>query len=456
MLVDMLVKIAPDVYQSYVTTDRKGNKQILVECLNALYGTMVASLLYYEKFTKSLADQGYKKNPYDACVWNKSIGGKQCTICFHVDDCKISHVSEKVVDEVIAWLRKQYESIFEDGSGKMKVSNGKVHQYLGMTLDFTTKNLVKISMIEYVKEIIAAWDKAPKMNDGFVTVTSKRTKKCAAPEDLFKIDEDATKLGAEFSTAFHNIVAKALYLVKRARPDASVSIAFLTTRVRAPDVDDWRKLEHLIQYFRSTIDLPLTLGAKKGGVLNWYVDASFAVHSNMRGHTGGGLTMGTGFPIVSSTKQKLNTRSSTESELVGVDDMMSSILWTRYFLKEQGYKVYDNVIFQDNKSSILLERNGKLSSSKRTKHINVRYFFITDRISKGEVRVEWCPTKQMVADFMTKPLQGSIFKKFRDLIMGSLPMDEAAKLLTRDAVKENDREGLAQKDLRHRSVLDNE
>ena len=166
--------------------------------------------------------------------------------------------------------------------------------------------------------------------------------------------------------------------------------------------------------------------------------------------------MGTGFPIVSSTKQKLNTRSSTESELVGVDDMMSSILWTRYFLKEQGYKVCDNVIFQDNKSSILLERNGKLSSSKRTKHINVRYFFITDRITKGEVPVEWCPTKQMVADFMTKPLQGTIFKKFRDLIMGSLSMDEAAKLLIRDAMKESDSKCLAQKDLRHRSVLDNE
>ena len=145
--------------------------------------------------------------------------------------------------------------------------------------------------------------------------------------------------------------------------------------------------------------------------------------------------MGRGFPIVSSTKQKLNTRSSTESELVGVDDMMSSILWTRYFLKEQGYNVFDNIIFQDNRSSILLERNGKLSSGKRTKHINVRYFFITDRISKGEVRVEWCSTKKMVADFMTKPLQGSIFKKFRDLIMGSLSMDEAAKLLTRDAVR---------------------
>jgi hypothetical protein len=103
--------------------------------------------------------------------------------------------------------------------------------------------------------------------------------------------------------------------------------------------------------------------------------------------------MGRGFPIVSSTKQKLNTRSSTESELVGVDDMMPSIIWTQYFLKAQGYGVSDNIIFQDNKSTMLLERNGKASSSKRTKHINIRYFFITDRISKGEVRVEWCPTK---------------------------------------------------------------
>ena len=113
-------------------TDRKGNKQILVECLNALYGTMVASLLYYEKFTKSLKANGYEMNPYDACVWNKVIDGKQCTICFHVDDCKISHVSNQVVEQTIEWLRQDYESIFEDGSGKMKVSRGKVHKYLGM------------------------------------------------------------------------------------------------------------------------------------------------------------------------------------------------------------------------------------------------------------------------------------------------------------------------------------
>ena len=204
--------------------------------------------------------------------------------------------------------------------------------------------------------------------------------------------------------------------------------------MQAPDVDDWKKLEHLIEYFRATVDLPLILGADGTGILNWYVDASFAVHANMRGYTGGALTMGRGFPIGSSTKHKINTRSSTESELVGVDNMMSSILWTRYFLNHQGYKVNDNIIFQDNKSSMLLERNGKASSGKRTKHINVRYFFITDQISKGEVRVNWCPMKDMVADFLTKPLQGASFKRFRDLIMGVLLRREVQKLLTRDNV----------------------
>ena len=159
MLADMLVKIAPKVYGEYGATDKKGNKQILVECFNALYGTMVASLLYYEKFTNSLKKNGYKVNPYDACVWNKHIEGKQCTICFHVDDCKISHVSKRVIDQEIEWLRKDYESIFEDGSGKMKVSRGKVHKYLGMILDFTTKGQVKVSMVDYVKEVIQAWVK---------------------------------------------------------------------------------------------------------------------------------------------------------------------------------------------------------------------------------------------------------------------------------------------------------
>jgi hypothetical protein len=307
-------------------------------------------------------------------------------------------------------LRDEYESIFEDGSGKMTVSRGKKHTYLGMQLDFTVPGQVSISMFDYVQEILDMFDKEAPKCVGIKT--------SAAPADLFRVNPDCVKLTTAQKEKFHSLVAKTLFATKRARPDTGTSIAFLTTRVREPDEDDWTKLTHLMKYVRGTKDLPLVLSANGSGILKWWVDGSFAVHPNMRGHTGGGLSMGRGFPIASSSKQKLNTRSSTESELVAVDDCMPAILWTRYFLEAQGYGVQENIVYQDNLSAILLEKNGKASSSKRTKHINVRYYFVTDRIKKGDMSVEWCPTEDMTGDFMTKPNQGSTFTKFRDQLMG--------------------------------------
>ena len=93
----------------------------------------------------------------------------------------------------------------------------------------------------------------------------------------------------------------------------------------------------------------------------------------------------------------------------------------------QGYGVKETIVGQDNRSAILLEKNGKASSGKRTKHINIRYFFVTDRIKKKEISVEWCPTADMVADFWTKPTQGQLFAKFRDLIMGVVPAADVKK-----------------------------
>jgi hypothetical protein len=133
-----------------------------------------------------------------------------------------------------------------------------------------------------------------------------------------------------------------------------------------------------MEYLKGYRDRPFILGADNEGMLMWYVDASFAVHPNMHGHTGGGMTMGRGFPTSVFTNQKLNTKSLTESELVGIDDMMPIILWTCYFLLSQGHGGIENLLLQDNKSSILLERNCKASSGKRKSHINICYFFITD------------------------------------------------------------------------------
>jgi hypothetical protein len=159
-LVDILVSITPDVYGLYVFTNKSGQKVLIVECLNIVYGTMVAALLYYKKFAKSLTKQGFKLNPYDGCVANKIVKGKQITICFHVDNCKIFHECTKVEDASIKWLRAEYESIFEDGSGVMKVHGGKVHKYLGMSLDFSHKGQCCVTTYDYLDGILQAFDAA--------------------------------------------------------------------------------------------------------------------------------------------------------------------------------------------------------------------------------------------------------------------------------------------------------
>ena len=104
--------------------------------------------------------------------------------------------------------------------------------------------------------------------------------------------------------------------------------------------------------------------------------------------------------------------------MIGLRDCVPSIFWTCLFLEAKGYDMTDNIIYQDNKSVVLLEKNGKASSGKWTKHINMGYFFVTGCIQKGDVSVKWCPTGDMTGDFLTKTNQGSLFKRFRDVIMG--------------------------------------
>ena len=142
-------------------------------------------------------------------------------------------------------------------------------------------------------------------------------------------------------------------MVCRWRPDTGTAVSFLTTRVSEPDEDDWSKMKQIIKYVRGKKEMPLILGANGTGMLKWYVDGSYGFHPNMRGHSEGGLTTGRGFPVTSPKKQKLNTRSSTESEVVGVDDFMPGLIWTRNFMKAQDYDVVEKIIFQDNKSEML-------------------------------------------------------------------------------------------------------
>ena len=374
---------------------------------------LVASLLFYRKLRKDLEGRGFKVNPYDICVANRMINDLQFTVLWHVDDLKISHKDSKVMNQFVEWATKKYE---DSEITKLKPSRGKVHDYLGMTLDYTQKGVVKMYMKDYILKML---DQFKYKNE------LKEVKKVSTPaaDHLFNVNPNCSRLGDEKREEFHTMVAKALFLCKRSRPDLQPTVPFLCTRVQSPDQDDWKKLLRMLKYLEQTVEDELILGATDGDVLlcGHYPDAAFAVHQDMKSHTGSIMTLGRGAANTISSKQKLNTRSSTEAEVVAADNAVPLALWTRNFLKEQGYET-KTTIYQDNTSAILLEKNGKESSSKRTRHMNIKFFFIKDCIDKGYLTVEHCPTDDMVGDYPSKPLQGKKFKKHKALIMGHKPI----------------------------------
>jgi hypothetical protein len=404
-MVDLLLDIDKAMHKHCVTYER-GERVMYVELLKALYGTIRAARLFWDKLSSKLQEWGFTPNPYDSCVVNKMVDGKQLTVAWHVDDLKVSHVSTSVVDQFIAQMNEEFGK-----ETPLNESRGKVHDYLGMILDFSNPGTVIVSMINYVKMVL---HDTPRDMEG--------TAVNPAAKHLFTINStDAVLLTQDRKDVFVRITMQLLYLSQRARPDIRTAISFLCGRLNVADEDDYRKLTRVIKYLRDTVDLELRLGADESGEIQWWVDASFAIHSDMKGHTGGTMSMGSGSIFSTSNKQRLVSRSSTESEVIGVHDVLPQMVWTRYFLIEQGFNVKDMVLHQDNTSSILLETNGKRSSTKRTRHMNIRYFFIKDRVDAKEFTIKHCPTLDMVADYFTKPLQGSLFRKLRDLVMNVDP-----------------------------------
>lgn len=401
-MAELLAKLNPGLYRKFISMEN-GKVVLYAELRKALYGTLRAAMLFWEDLTAKLTAWGLTPNRYDRCVMNKIVNDKQLTVLWHVDDLKISHEEESVVLDMVDKLNSAYGKV-----APIVATMGKKHPYLGMILDYTEEGFVKIDMQDYIRRMLL---EAPdEMRQG--------TAATPAADHLFTVNDQCAKLDEKQAQLFHHITAKLLFLCKRGRPDIQTAVAFLSTRVKSPDTDDYKKLYRVLNYLNGTLKLVLKLSADEPLVIKWWIDGAFAVHHDMRSHTGGTMSLGVGAAYSSSTRQKLNTKSSTEAEIVGVDDVLGQVLWTQYFLREQGYTIGPAVVYQDNQSAILLEKNGIASSSKRTRHIQIRYYFVADKVKSGDVTLEYCPTEEMVGDFLTKPLQGAAFYKFRRAILG--------------------------------------
>jgi hypothetical protein len=389
------LKIRPDVKEF---VNYKG--ELYCKLNRALYGTIEAAKAWYDNISEFLTRIGFEKNLVDNCVFNRTINNVQFTVAVYVDDLLISCKNKRLITDFKRALEIEYEEInFDD---KVKLS------YLGMLIDNSNENYIEISMPSFVEQII---DES-KIDKSTTSTTPSSSK-------LFDVIEDDNRLGADESENFHTIVAKLLYLSKHSRPDILLATTFLCTRVQNPGGDDLKKLNRLVKYLNGTKDMGLRIH-NDSDILDLciYCDASFAVHPNLRSHSGAIITVGNIPVFFKSNKQKLNTKSSTEAELVAISDVLPQALNTAYFLEEQLKQQVIPKLYQDNKSTIAMVKNGR-AIAESTRHINIRYFFISDYVQQKLIDIEHLGTKEMVADYYTKPLQGDDFVRHRDYIMGS-------------------------------------
>lgn len=182
--------------------------------LKPLYGMLRAALLYYKKFVADIRKLGYKVNPHDPCIANKTINNKQHTLTWHVDDVKLSHVDPDVNDKFGKWCERMHGS---KELGHVKITRGKVHDYLGMTLNYSMKGKIQVDMRDYVKGILEDFPHELK------SATSPWT------GNLFKVDVDSKSLNKEKSEIFHTFVMKCVFLCKKGWPDIEPGVCFLST-----------------------------------------------------------------------------------------------------------------------------------------------------------------------------------------------------------------------------------
>ena len=214
-MAELLMEIDYDIYQPHMVKE-KGKPVIYVELLKALYGTLRAARLFWETLSGKLQEWGFILNPYDSCVANKHVNGKQCTITWHVEDLKISHVEEHVVRSVIQKIKEEFGQ-----HSDLSMHIGKRHDYLGMILDFNSPGVLEVDMSDYIQVILQD------------TPTNLRgTSMVPAAKHLFTTRPDAPKINPQEQEIFHHLTMQLMYLSQRGRPDIRTAVAFLSSQSR--------------------------------------------------------------------------------------------------------------------------------------------------------------------------------------------------------------------------------
>lgn len=360
------------------------------------YGLKEAPRKFYEMLVKGLTERAeFKVTVSDRCLLVKRKGEDAVLVSLHVDDELGIIIGDKHNDELLTALQEIFPG---------EVTSRPANSYLGMMFEHDKEGReVRVSQKAYWEQALEKYG-----------LTGLRVATSPAADDLF---EDSTKTEPVCAKTYQSMVMTAQYGAAFTRPDLRLAVAWLATKCQAPTEGDMEKLLRVYAYVKGTLDLPLVL-KPKDLQLTMYADASFAVHKDMKSHSGIVIMLG-GAPIfVKSTKIKSVKISSTGAETAALCEGCTYLLWIQGLLTELGYPPdVPMVVYQDNHSAIA--QSGDECTFRRSKQDLIQMAFVRELVADKVIKVVYCPTEEMVADLLTKPLQGALFRKLRAKLMGA-------------------------------------
>ena len=378
------------------------NGCMIVKLLKALYGTKEAANLWYEDLKGTLMNKcGLKQSAIDPCLFMNIDGKKRTYVGIHADDLLTCGNDKEFI--------KRLKKILTDAYKFLTEKSGNELEYLGLAIKRNRKlKRIDVDQIQYIKQMLKDY----RINDSVVSPSVKYDTR------------GSEELGEADITKFKSLVMKLMYVALRTRPDIAFSVTYLTTKLVTPTVADLKAARRVLSYLRGTLEKVKTYDYNDYPNLHCYIDASFGIYSDGRSHTGVSIYLGNGSsPILwKSKKQTCRAKSSTEAELLAVYDSIPYTDHISGILREFGLKP-KILWYQDNKSAIsVIESPSRVSAA--MEHLRVKINVVKDFFKDNRVIIDHCDTCDMIADVLTKPLNGKAFVQLRGAMLGDYDQDK--------------------------------
>ena len=398
-LAAIIVDIDPE-YGRYLSADG----HMTVRLKKALYGLKTSGKLWYAELHQGLTEIGYSRSSIDKCLYFRKDGAKITYALVYVDDILFIGNDANFRATSIQRITEKFLTISRQPLNEVV--------FLGMHIKKHLNGDITIDQESYVADLLQEYN-----------ITTTSDKPCSA--NITNEHPVSSNLLADPS-AYRSLNMQLLYLATRTRPDILFPTTILATRSKSPTIVDYERLLKILQYLNGSKTDCITFTARGKLRPRAFVDASFNLHWDAKGHTGFAI-----FPdssscaiLVKSIKHKTIADSSTEAELIALHESLKYISWIVDLYLELGHDVRPVDILQDNLSAIALSSEESINFRGRSKFINRKFFAAYEMIKDGTAKLVHIGTEEMIADMLTKAIVGSKFHRFKIVLLGSKSIND--------------------------------